>query len=82
MGDRPAEVGSGCAGRSPVRRMRLGEVLFGPADWPVGLGAAGGRAPSQARFWTHPDWPVGVGVWTHPRLTSWRGVGPPIFGRT
>ncbi len=59
MGDRPAEVGSGCAGRSPVRRMRLGEVLFGPADWPVG-----------------------VGVWTHPRLTSWRGVGPPIFGRT
>lgn len=54
MGDRPAEVGSGCAGRSPVRRMRLGELLFGPADWPVGLGGGGRAGPLPGKILDTP----------------------------
>ena len=63
-----AAVGSG--GRSPVRRMRLGWVLFGPADWP-GEALRGMILDTQIDqlagwVWTHPE------SWTRPKVLSWR----------
>jgi hypothetical protein len=47
-----AEVGSGGPGARQFAGCALGEVLFGPADWPGGLGAGegAGAAPPRQDF--------------------------------